>query len=148
MANRDQARRLRIIELLGVPIGTANARLLKALLFDLAKRLSLTRCFRCGGEIETVGTFSIEHKAAWEHSLAPRDLFFDLDNISFSHRACNYRAAAKPNKKYASRAEKDRAKDERVAADPIRRERKETVRKLWRQACREKTNGRGSRPTR
>lgn len=37
-------------------------------------------------------TFSIEHKIPWLDSEDPTGLFFNLDNISFSHKSCNYEA--------------------------------------------------------
>ena len=36
---------------------------------------------------------SIDHKTPWLHSEDPRGLFFDIDNIAFSHKSCNYSAA-------------------------------------------------------
>ena len=38
-------------------------------------------------------TFSIEHKTPWLDSGDPIGLYFDLDNISFSHLSCNCRAS-------------------------------------------------------
>lgn len=42
-------------------------------------------------------TFSIEHKEAWLDSEDPVGMYFDLDNISFSHHSCNVRAARRTN---------------------------------------------------
>lgn len=67
-------------DLLGMPYGTANNKLRKALLFDCAKRLNEDRCFRCGIKIETIEEFSIEHKNAWARQDDPIDAFFDLGN--------------------------------------------------------------------
>lgn len=74
---------------LGMPIGTASARLRKALLFDMTKQLKLNRCFRCGKQIRNINTFSIEHKISWQTSQNPVKMFFDLNNIAFSHFSCN-----------------------------------------------------------
>lgn len=81
---------------LGMPLGTANGRLMKLLMFDLAKRLGLAVCFRCGAVIEEVREFSVDHKAEWLH--VDPALFWDLSNIAFSHLSCNSRASrgAKP----------------------------------------------------
>lgn len=76
--------------------GTASNRLLKDVLFSFIKR-SGYRCYHCGGELSRE-TFSIEHKVPWLDSHAPAKLFFDLENISFSHRSCNTAAARRPNK--------------------------------------------------
>lgn len=40
-------------------------------------------------KINTVDELSIEHKEPWENSDNPKELFFNLDNISFSHLKCN-----------------------------------------------------------
>jgi len=56
-------------------------------------------------------TFSIEHKIPWLDSSDPVGLYFDLNNISFSHHSCNVRAARRPNKKYFSEEEKREAKN-------------------------------------
>jgi len=73
--------------------GTASNRLKKNLLFEFAKRLDLHWCYQCGAEIEDCDEFTIEHKTPWLHSEDPRGLFFDIDNIAFSHKSCNYSAA-------------------------------------------------------
>lgn len=74
---------------LGMNVSTAQGRLVKDLLFESAKN---TPCYRCGGVL-TRETFTIEHKIPWLDSEDPVKLFFDLGNISFSHHACNMRAA-------------------------------------------------------
>ncbi|HEX8140939.1 MAG TPA: hypothetical protein VF544_25460, partial [Pyrinomonadaceae bacterium] len=51
---------------LGMPHGTANARLRKMILFDLLRRHGENICFNCAQKIETVGELSIEHKRPWE----------------------------------------------------------------------------------
>ena len=43
-------------------------------------------------------TFSIEHKTAWIDSENPLGLYFDQNNISFSHNSCNVKAARRPRK--------------------------------------------------
>lgn len=78
---------------LGMPIGTATAILRKSILFSLVKQLKLDICFQCNQKIENVNNFSIEHKIPWLHSQNPIELFFSLDNISFSHLHCNIKAA-------------------------------------------------------
>ena len=72
---------------LGMPHGTAANRLRKILLFDVLRRHDENFCVRCSGIIKTVDDLSIEHKKPWEGISA--DLFWDLDNIAFSHIACN-----------------------------------------------------------
>jgi len=76
-------------EQLGMPIGTASNRLRKMILFSLIQELHRNICFRCSKPIENIDDFSIEHKIAWLDSENPIGLFFDLNNISFSHMSCN-----------------------------------------------------------
>ncbi len=80
---------------LGMPYGTACARLRKTILFDLVKKLNLNMCYRCKLQIATESDLSIEHKTSWYNSSNPHELFFDLNNISFSHLLCNTVAAHK-----------------------------------------------------
>lgn len=77
---------------LGMAKGTAANKLRKMLLFNLIQRCGLDTCHRCGGKIETLRELSIEHKQAWLHSEDPVGLYFDLDNIAFSHLSCNSKA--------------------------------------------------------
>lgn len=76
---------------LGMPHGTAANRLRKMILFSLVQQTELDICFKCGEIINSVENLSIEHKAPWLDSEDPRKLFFDLDNIAFSHSRCNHR---------------------------------------------------------
>lgn len=81
---------------LGMHPATASARLLRDLLFNYVKREN-NKCFRCNGELER-DNFSIEHKIPWLNSDNPVQLFYDLDNITYSHQRCNYSAHAVPHK--------------------------------------------------
>ena len=74
-------------ERLGMPVGTASNRLRKMILFSLVQKCGLDTCFKCGSKIETVDELSIEHKKPWEG--VDVALFWDLDNIAFSHLRCN-----------------------------------------------------------
>jgi hypothetical protein len=82
-------------EQLGMPHGTATARLKKMVLFHLVQQLGQDACYHCQGRIKTVGEFSIEHKKPWLDK-DPR-LFWDLENVAFSHLSCNARAADRSN---------------------------------------------------
>jgi HNH endonuclease len=81
-------------EQLGMPYSTAYLRLQKRILFFLAKECDRLNCFRCGKEIETIEDFSIDHKEPWLDK-SP-ELFFDVNNIAFSHLICNMKAGRKP----------------------------------------------------
>jgi len=54
-------------------------------------------CFRCKKSIESAAELSLEHKEAWlDNDIA---LFWDLENLGFSHLKCNSGHANKPTKK-------------------------------------------------
>lgn len=72
---------------LGMPFGTANAKLRKMILFHLLKKHNENICFQCGKVIETVEELSIEHKKPWLHEST--ELFWDIADIAFSHLHCN-----------------------------------------------------------
>lgn len=72
---------------LGIPYGTASHRLRQQLFFGLLSQAELNVCFVCGKMIETSDQMSIEHKEPWL-DVDPA-LFWDLDNIAYSHRKCN-----------------------------------------------------------
>jgi len=80
-----------------MPFGTAAARLRKLILFSLVKRLNIDDCYRCSKPIDSAGELSIEHKDAWMDNSA--ELFWDLENIAFSHLICNVQAARKTTKR-------------------------------------------------
>ena len=84
MSNASNTRKA---ETLGMPHGTATNRLRKKILFHLLKKYGENYCFRCSELIEVVDDLSIEHKKSWEGISA--DLFWDLENIAFSHLFCN-----------------------------------------------------------
>lgn len=74
-------------EQLGMPFGTAANRLRQRILFRLVQEAGRDRCFVCEEVIEAATDLSIEHKKPWLHR--DPDLFWDLDNVAFSHRVCN-----------------------------------------------------------
>lgn len=96
-------------EKLGMNPSTASGRLVKDLLFDFAIKAG-HKCYRCGKEL-TRDTFSIEHKESWLHSENPLKVYFDIDNIAYSHLKCNsearerrpeFKAKCGTNSKYTS----------------------------------------------
>ena len=94
-------------EALGMNFTTAHYRLTRDLLFNLVKD---EPCFRCGGKLEREN-FSIDHKESWLSSSNPKDMFFSLDNISYSHHACN--SAETSQRKYFT--DEDRKEGKRVS---------------------------------
>ena len=74
-------------EQLGMSGGKANAILRKSILFKYVQLAGHDSCFVCHTPIESADEMSIEHKLPWQNRDVAR--FWDLDNISFSHRRCN-----------------------------------------------------------
>lgn len=95
---------------LGMSYGAAANKLRKMLLFSLVCEAGKNFCYRCGGEILTHADLSIEHKNPWMQAADPVESFFDLNNVAFSHLACNSAAASRPNKVYDSSSEQRKAK--------------------------------------
>lgn len=100
---------------LGMNYSTASGRLVKDILFSLVVQTGKNTCHQCLGEMSREN-FSIEHKTPWLDSEDPLKLFFDLDNISFSHLKCNFAAARKPGKIHASKNAANAASGRRVYA--------------------------------
>ncbi len=76
-------------EFLGMPYGTAANRLRKMLMFKFAQELGYDYCFACGKKINEIEDLSIEHKKPWFNRDNGIELFWDIDNIAFSHLKCN-----------------------------------------------------------
>ncbi len=83
-------------EQLGKPYGTASNDLRKMLLFRLLERLGENVCYRCEKDIETLRELSMDHIEPWFG--VSNDLFWDLDNIAWSHLSCNSIAGNKHRK--------------------------------------------------
>jgi len=79
---------------LGMNPSTASGRLVKDILFNFIEKSNI-KCFHCN-IIMNRENFSIEHKIPWLDSKNPKELYFDLNNISFSHLKCNV-AASRPS---------------------------------------------------
>lgn len=78
---------------LGMCLTKARARLMKSLLFRMAVKAGENNCFRCGIPIENEENLTVDHKIPWLHEEDAKELFFNLDNIAFSHPKCNILAA-------------------------------------------------------
>lgn len=74
-------------EFLGENFSSANYRLQRRIMFNLIQQLKQDICFRCERRIESYEDFSIDHKEFWLGINIK--LFWDLDNIAFSHFNCN-----------------------------------------------------------
>ena len=88
---------------LGMNPSTAAHRLRTDIMFKIIMDAGYV-CHQCG-EVLTRDTFSIEHKEPWLDSENPLKLYFDLENIAFSHYSCNVGAARQPSK-YLSEEER------------------------------------------
>lgn len=77
---------------LGMNPSTASYRLVKDILWNFIATTDSNICYHCSEPMDRE-TFSIEHIEPWLDSEDPVGLYFNLDNISFSHNSCNIRAA-------------------------------------------------------
>jgi len=84
---------------LGMAHGTAVYQLRKALLFQFVQLADKDVCHQCDERIESIEEFSIEHMEPWQGAEDPKETFFDLDNIAYSHLTCNIKASRTPNKR-------------------------------------------------
>lgn len=84
---RNHKREQRIKDELGMPHGTATNKLRKQIMFFLVRETNRDNCFKCGQRIIEIDDFTIEHKKIWE-GVDPK-LFWDINNIAFSHKQCN-----------------------------------------------------------
>jgi hypothetical protein len=93
---------------LGMNPSTASNRLVKDTLWRLVVQAEQNVCYRCGGPM-TRETFSIEHKEAWLDSDDPVGLYFDQENIGFSHLRCNIKdSRQRPQSPCGTEAQYDR----------------------------------------
>ena len=86
-APHDRGANARKSRALGMSFGTARSRLDRDLVYHFAVAAG-HKCFRCGGQL-TREDFSVDHKRAWLNAENPKQTFFSLENIAFSHLHCN-----------------------------------------------------------
>ena len=86
---------------LGMPFGTASHKLRKAVLFALLVRHGENVCYRCTDMIESADQLSLDHKKPWFGFAT--DLFWDVENVAFSHTQCNTDARRKTSRGHADR---------------------------------------------
>jgi len=103
MSNKSRIKRE---QQLGMNTGCAQHRLRRMILFKLVQDVNKDICHQCKQKIDNIEDFSIEHIIPWLDSENPKELFFDLNNIAFSHLSCNSRACRKPHRKYFSPEER------------------------------------------
>jgi hypothetical protein len=81
-------RYLRRTELLGMPFNKASRDLWRVVILGLLHDTGRDYCYRCERRISDPKEISIEHKVPWESTQRP-ELFWDLNNVAFSHKKCN-----------------------------------------------------------
>lgn len=84
----------KVNEILGMNYQTARSQLERKILWYMAKQLNKHNCFQCGFEIKDSDDMSIEHMKPWGGNegkgIKPdASLFWNMDNIAFSHKICN-----------------------------------------------------------
>lgn len=84
----NDLRMIRLAKFLGATTYKSAQHILsRMILFDLVQKTNQDNCYGCKEKILNYKELSIEHMKPWE-SRDPA-LFWDLDNIAFSHTVCN-----------------------------------------------------------
>ncbi len=68
----------------------------RMVLFKMAQLAGFDVCYRCHEMIERWEDLSLDHKKSWGSN---PEKFWDLDNVAFSHKMCNYRDGGDTQKK-------------------------------------------------
>jgi len=76
-------------EILGQSLQKSHIQIRKLMLFHCMQKCGMDTCFQCGEKITDINTLSIEHKIAWMGSENPKEMFWDVNNLAFSHLRCN-----------------------------------------------------------
>ena len=76
---------------LGMPFPTASNRMKKNFAFFMMQNLEWDDCVVCGEKILTPNDMTYEHIVNWLHHEDGVNLFYDVDNIRFAHKKCQYR---------------------------------------------------------
>lgn len=106
---------------LGMNPSTAAGRLVKDILYRFVVDTGQNACYHCGLQMSRE-TFSIEHKEPWLDSDDPKGLYFDLENIGFSHQSCNSSAARQTRTRVSPETTLQRSRDRRRESyDPAKR---------------------------
>lgn len=71
--------------LLGMPFNTAERKLRKMVIYELAQQLQKNVCARCGTKIESSDDLALIHLRDWQDNPSG---FWDLTNVAFSHVRC------------------------------------------------------------
>lgn len=86
-----------------MPVGTAERKLRKAVIYELASQLGKNVCLDCGHKISDPEDLAVVHVEDWRDD---PDKYFDLTNVAFSHASCRARRHGKrQGEKAVSRVE-------------------------------------------
>ena len=89
---KTKDRKIRDAEILGMPAGTAQVRLLKALVLSLAQQVGReAQCRNCSGWIDNPDDLAIEHISPWRQFGAAA--YWDLNNVALRHKGCSSQPA-------------------------------------------------------
>ncbi len=116
---RGRSSKAKITELLGVSSSTATSRLRKSIIFALLRQTNKDVCYQCCETIESIEELSIEHVKPWLNDINGKELFFDLNNIAFSHLICNIKAGGKPSKIYITEDQRQEQYQKRLEKQRI-----------------------------
>ncbi len=79
-------------DLLNMEFGKANHRLFRKIMFEWCVQLGLNECTKCHKTINKIEEWTVEHIRPWHSANVDADkkaLYFDLNNIGYSHLHCN-----------------------------------------------------------
>lgn len=107
---------------LGMSHGKASAILLRDILFKFITKENI-KCLHCNDYL-TRDDFTIEHITPWLDSDMASELFFDLENISFAHKKCNYSIRRIYNRKTIEEKRERWAAYKRKTYCPVKRKEK------------------------
>jgi hypothetical protein len=113
MARKGEKRfKERCAQRLGMDLAAARKKLVNYILLDFLQQLGQDNCWQCGRKIQSVSDLTIEHIEPWSSSEDPVAAYFDLKNISFSHKSCNsQKIRNNPQSRYCNAQDAEVAKD-------------------------------------
>jgi hypothetical protein len=57
------------------------------------------KCVRCGQLLEDPNDLSLDHIKPWRNQPDAKELFWSIENLGYSHKACNIEASIAPRRK-------------------------------------------------
>lgn len=118
MASKGSNCETRYAEQLGQPADKAQAILRRRVMLALIQKAGLDCCARCGARLVDPDDIALDHVVPWRNSQNPKKLFWDLDNVRFSHKHCNIEHSLRRKSKAEKRARENARRRERYRNDP------------------------------